>query len=198
MASLATHVGTWVLSDRLIASQEHRPRRHQMAKQAGDQHASQRPGRPPALGEPPRRGSHRPRGTRTNGALPRGQHGRERPHQKSVSRWGGQRGPKHAEYRHRTRGDSHGCGPSSTTVVIMPLIAQPMPHVAYSGSTARWSGANDATATRPGCGGPSAAPPGPGARGAGESPERSAALQATPGFEGCQAAPRLGNRQTFF
>ena len=37
-----------------------------------------------------------------------------------------------------------------------------------------------------------------GARGDGASPGHSAGRPATPGFEGCQAVPRLGNQQTFF
>ena len=74
----------------------------------------------------------------------------------------------------------------------------PMLRDACSDSIERSPDAYAASGTRPGGSGPSAAPLGPRARAAGESPERSAACEATPGFKRGQAAPRLGGQRTFF
>ena len=86
----------------------------------------------------------------------------------------------------------------STTVVAMRLRAQSVLHDACSGNTWRRPDAGGATATTARRGRRSAVPPGPRAREAGESPGRSAGLQAPPGFEPGQAVPRLRGREAFF
>jgi hypothetical protein len=83
----------------------------------------------------------------------------------------------------------------STTVVIM---RQELDDASDSDNVWPGADARGASGTRPGSDGPSVAPRGPRARGGGESPERSAGRQATPGFERGQAAPRLRGWQAFF
>jgi hypothetical protein len=51
MPPLPKHLRARVLSDRIVASQQHRPRWDHLVQQARNQGASQRPGRPSALGK---------------------------------------------------------------------------------------------------------------------------------------------------
>ena len=104
MPSLAKHLGAWVLGDRIVASQQHRPGRNYMVQQERDQGTSECPGRPSALGKHPMIRRDMPLRLKPNGAKqvgdgssPRRQHRREYQDQKPVIRRGGKRGPKHHE-----------------------------------------------------------------------------------------------------
>jgi hypothetical protein len=82
------------------------------------------------------------------------------------------------------------------------MIMQPrplrVPLDAYNGNIGRHSGAADATATRPGCGGPLGARPALTATTAAAARARSTGGEATPGLERRQGARPLGRWPTFF
>jgi hypothetical protein len=67
MPSLAKELEVRVLSDCIVANQEHRTRRDHLVQQERDQYTSQRPRRPSALGKHPMIGRPRPLSLRANG-----------------------------------------------------------------------------------------------------------------------------------
>src|SRR5262245_13714981 len=104
LPSLAQHLRARGRGDRLVACQQHRPGRYPIVQQARDQGPREGPGRPAALGKPPRIRRDRSLRLKPNGAKPvrdgsspRRQYGRESQAQKPVIRRGGKRGPTHHE-----------------------------------------------------------------------------------------------------
>jgi hypothetical protein len=75
---------------------------------------------------------------------------------------------------------------------------QRVPPGVYNGPTGRRADGADATATRPGCGGPCWARPARIATTAAAVRARSTGGEATPGLERRQRVRHLGRRQTFF
>src|SRR5262245_39612778 len=82
--------------------------------------------------------------------------------------------------------------------MIMQPRPLPVPLDASHGQRGRHSAAADATATRPGCGGPCGARPALTATTAAVARARSTAGEATPGLERREWARLLGRWQTFF
>jgi len=102
--------------------------------------------------------------------------------------------PDHFHASECPRGHDHYSG----NKVVMQPRPQRVPPAVYNGNTGRHADGADATATRPGCGGPFGARPALTATTAAAARARSTGGEATPGLERHQRARPRGRRQPFF